>query len=276
MNAELSALASLERAELLRSRWLWLACGLYAALAALFFGVGLRESSVLGFTGLGRVLFSLSHALVYLLPLLALLATGPLVPRAREDGSLELLLSQPVSRSRYLGLALGVRWLGLAVPLALLFVAVGAVAALLGAGVPWGFLAQALAVSAALLFAFAALGLALSCRARSSAHALAALLLAWLAAVALLDFGLIGILLRWQLAPQAVLVLAALNPVEAARVALLAGAEPDLATLGPVGFYLAERLGPSGLVALGVGWPLAFGGLALAHALRRFCRDDAV
>ena len=276
MNAELGALAALERAELLRSRWLWLGAGLYAVLAALFFGVGLRESSVLDFTGLGRVLFSLAHALVYLLPGLALLATGPLVPRAREDGSLELLLSQPVSRGRYLGLALGVRWLGLYAPLAGLFLAVGGAAALLGAPVPWGFLAQALAVAGALLFAFAALGLALSCAARSSAHALAALLLAWLAAVALLDFGLIGILLRWQLAPQAVLVLAALNPVEAARVALLAGAEPDLATLGPVGFYLAQRLGPTGLVALGVGWPLAFGGLALAHALRRFSRDDAV
>ena len=276
MSAELGALVTLERAELLRSRWLWLGCGLYAALSAAFLGVGLRESSVLGFTGLGRVLFSLSHALVYLLPLLALLATGPSIPRAREDGSLELLLSQPVSRASYLCLALGVRWLGLVVPLVVLFLALGGAAALLGAALPWGFLAQALAVSAALLFAFAALGLALSCTARTSAHALAALLLAWLAAVALLDFGVIGILLRWQLAPQAVLVLAALNPVEAARVALLAGAEPDLATLGPVGFYLAARLGPTGLVALGVGWPLAFGGLALAHALRRFCRDDAV
>jgi Cu-processing system permease protein len=276
VSAELGALLALERAELLRSRWLWLGCGLYAALAALFFGVGMRESSVLGFTGLGRVLFSLSHALVYLLPLLGLLATGPLVPRAREDGSLELLLSQPVSRAHYLSLALGVRWLGLVAPLLVSFLAIGGAAALLGAPVPWGFLAQALAVSASLLFAFAALGLALSCTTRTSAHALAALLLAWLAAVALLDFGVIGILLRWQLAPQAVLVLAALNPVEAARVALLAGAEPDLATLGPVGFYLTERLGPTGLVALGVGWPLAFGGLALAHALRRFCRDDAV
>jgi hypothetical protein len=198
------------------------------------------------------------------------------VPRAREDGSLELLLSQPVSRARHLGVALAVRWLGLAVPLFALFLAAGAAGALLGGPVPWGFLAQALAVCAALLFAFAALGLALSCSARSSAHALATLLLAWFAAVALLDFGLIGVLLRWQLAPQALLVLAALNPVEAARVALLAGAEPDLATLGPVGFYLTDRLGSTGLVALGVGWPLAFGGLALAHALRRFCRDDAV
>jgi hypothetical protein len=169
-----------------------------------------------------------------------------------------------------------VRLAGLVLPLAASFVLVGAGAALLGSPVPWGFLAQALAVSAALLFAFAALGLLLSCLARSSAHALAALLLAWLAAVALLDFGVIAILLRWQLAPQAVLVLASLNPVEAARVALLAGAEPDLATLGPVGFYLADRLGPAGLVALGLGWPALFGALAFAGALHRFRRDDAV
>jgi ABC-type transport system involved in multi-copper enzyme maturation permease subunit len=276
VNAEFAALAALERAELLRSRWLWLGSGLYAALALLFVGVGLRESSVLGFTGAGRVLFSLSHALVYLLPLLALVATGLFVTRAREDGSLELLLSQPVSRSRYLATALAVRLLGLVLPLAALFGLVGAGAALLGSPLPWGFLVQALAVSAALLFAFAALGLLLSCLARSSAHALAALLLAWLAAVALLDFGLIAILLRWQLAPQAVLVLASLNPVEAARVALLAGVEPDLATLGPVGFYLADRLGPAGLVALGLGWPTLFGALAFAGALHRFRRDDAV
>jgi ABC-type transport system involved in multi-copper enzyme maturation permease subunit len=274
VSGEVAALAALERAELLRARWLWLGAALHAGLALLFVGVGLRESSVLGFTGSGRVLFALSHALVYLLPLLALVATGLFVPRAREDGSLELLLSQPVSRTRVLGVALAMRWLGLVLPLAALFVAVGA--APLGGTTPWGFVAQALAVCAALLFAFAALGLLLSCLARSSAHALAGLLLAWLLGVALLDFGVIGILLRWQLAPQAVLVLAALNPVEAARMALLAGVEPDLATLGPVGFYAAERLGPAGLVALGVGWPLAFGALAFGGALLRFRRDDAV
>jgi ABC-2 type transport system permease protein len=276
VNAELAALARLERAELLRARWPWLSAGLYAALALLFVGVGLRESSVLGFTGVGRVLFSLSHALVYLLPLLALVATGLFVTRAREDGSLELLLSQPVSRGSVLGTALALRWLGLALPLAAAFGAVAGGARALGLPVPFGFLGQALAIAGSLLFAFAALGLLLSCLARTSAHALALLLLAWLLAVALLDFGLIGMLLRWQIPPQAVLVLAALNPVEAARVALLAGAEPDLATLGPVGFYVTQRLGPTGLVALGLGWPLAFGALAFAGALHRFRRDDAV
>jgi ABC-type transport system involved in multi-copper enzyme maturation permease subunit len=270
------ALAALERAEVVRSRWLWLSALLYALLATLFVGVGLRESSVLGFTGVGRVLFSLCHALVYVLPLLALLVTGPLVTRAREDGTLELLMTLPVARERYLGVAAAVRVIALVAPLALAFGALGLGARALGGSVPWGFLGQALVVCAALLWCFAALGLALSCFARSGTHALAGLLLAWLAAVALLDFGVIGILLRWQIAPQAVLVLACLNPVEAARVALLAGSSPDLATLGPVGFYLAERLGPAGLVTLGVGWPLALGAFAYALARERFRRDDLV
>jgi hypothetical protein len=40
--------------------------------------------------------------------------------------------------------------------------------------------------------------------------------------------------------------------------------------------YLAQRLGPSGLLALGVAWPLAFGATAWTLALRRFRRGDLV
>lgn len=276
MSSEIAALARIERAEVWRSRWLWVCLLVYGALTALFLGVGLRESQVIGFTGLGRVVFSLAHALVYLLPLIALVFTGLVVTRAREDGSLELLMSLPVSRTRHLSTLAAVRFAALAAPLVGLLLGLGAVSAAAGGAVPWGFLVQAGAIGAALLWAFVALGLAISCWSRSSTRALALLLLAWLSAVALLDFGLIGMLLRWQLAPQAVLVLACLNPVQAARVALLAGGEPDLATLGPVGFYLSMQLGPAGLVALGIGWPLAFGALAFGLALFRHRRDDLV
>ena len=64
--------------------------------------------------------------------------------------------------------------------------------------------------------------------------------------------------------------------MQAARLALLSAAEPDLATLGPVGFYMAQRLGADGLLALGLLWPLGFGALAWRFALRRFRRDDLV
>lgn len=62
--------------------------------------------------------------------------------------------------------------------------------------------------------------------------------------------------------------------MESARLALLSAAQPDLTTLGPVGFYLSSRLGADALFALGVAWPLLFGALAFTAAWRSFARDD--
>lgn len=274
---DLAAVARLDAAEIVRSRWLLACVALYAALAGLFVLVGMRESSVMGFTGMGRVLFSLCHALVLLLPLMALGATGQVVNRARDDGALELFMSHPVRRWSYLTAVTAVRTLALVLPLVALLVALGVAGTLVfGQAVPWSFVARSASVSASLLWAFAALGLAISVRVRSPARAMTYLILAWVAGIALVDFGLIGLMLTWRLEPRAVFLLAALNPVQAARLALLSAADPDLATLGPVGFYLAQRLGADGLLALGVLWPLAFGALAWTSALRSFRRGDLV
>jgi hypothetical protein len=98
----------------------------------------------------------------------------------------------------------------------------------------------------------------------------------WAAGVFLLDFAGIALLLRWQLSPRAVFLLAAANPVQAARLALLAAAEPELATLGPVGLWLATRVGPGALFGMGIVWPLALGFAAWCAALLAFRRGDAV
>ena len=275
--ADLRAMARLDAAELARSRWPWTCGGLYLALAAAFLYFGARESSVVGFTGMGRVLFSLCHALVFFLPLLALGVTGQAIGRAREDGSLELWMSLPVRRGSYFAALAGVRALALIAPLLAVFAALALASRVLFAQpVPWHLLARSALVSAALLLCFCAVGVAISALARTTARSLAYWVLAWLASVALLDFGLIGLLLRTPLPPRLVFALAALNPVEAARLALLSAAQPDLATLGPVGFYLANELGADALFALGVAWPLAFGALVLGLAWRAFGRDDLV
>jgi len=274
---DLGAVVRLEWAEVVRSRWLLVSIGVYAALAALFVLVGLRESSVLGFTGLGRMLFSLSHALLLLLPLVALVSTGQVVNRARDDGSLELLLSHPLRRSRYLAAVTGTRFLALSVPLVVMLLGIGAVGRMItGESVPWTFLLRACGLCTALLWAFTALGITISVTVRSPARAMTYVVLAWAAGVALLDFGLIGLMLTWRLDPPLVFGLAVLNPVECVRVALLAAADPDLGTLGPVGFFLVNRLGPGPLLSLGLLWPFAFGTLAWAGALRSFRRGDLV
>jgi hypothetical protein len=98
----------------------------------------------------------------------------------------------------------------------------------------------------------------------------------WALAVALLDLALLGLLLQWHVHPRVVFFLGGINPVQAARLALLSGIEADLSTLGPVGFYLAHQLGSGFLFAFGVGWPLCVGSIAWAASMWSFSRGDLV
>lgn len=274
---QVRAIARLDFAEVLRSRWIWFCVATYAVLGGVLLTLGMRESSILGFTGTSRALLSFSHALLLLLPLLALMASSPVVQRARDDGSLELLCAQPLSPAAWFVAVVAVRYLVLVVPLAVVMVGLALWGQLAqGDPIPWPFLGRSLAVSAALLWAFTGIGMAISVNVRSPARVITYLVLTWALAVALLDFALIGVMLRWRLDAHAVFVLAAANPVEAARLALLSSLEPELAAFGPVGFYLANRVGGAALFALGVAWPAAVGTFAAAAAYLAFRRSDRV
>jgi len=274
---EFMAIARLELSEVLRSRWLLFCLVVYAVLGVVFVLVGMRESSVVGFTGTSRALLSFSHALVLLLPLLGLTATGQVINRARDDGALELLFSHPVGRGSYFAAVTAVRLATLAVPLVVLLPGMALWARIaFGEAVPWGFLARALLTSTSLLAASVAIGLAISARVRNQAKALMLLLLVWAAFIAFLDFALAGLMLQWRLQPQVVFTLAVLNPVQCARMALLSAVEPELATLGPVGFYLAHRVGAGALLALGICWPALLALSLWSLTLRSFVKRDLV
>ena len=269
------AVSRLELAEVARSRWLLVCGALYAVLAGTFVLVGFRESTILGFTGMGRVLTSFCHGLLLVLPLLALTGTGQAITQARESGGLELLFSQPFSRTGYYVAVTAVRYLALLLPLVLLITGLAVYARVtLDEALPWALLGRTLAVSAALLWTFVGVGILISASVRTLTRAQTYVLSTYAASIALLDFALVGMMLQWHLRPEGVFALAALNPVEAARLALLSSADPQLSVLGPVGFFLATRLGADRLFALGVAWPAAVGTLAWLAGLRRFRRDD--
>ncbi|MCA8972505.1 MAG: ABC transporter permease subunit, partial [Planctomycetes bacterium] len=203
----------------MRSRWLVFCLVVYGVLTSVFVLVGLRESTVIGFTGMGRVLLSFSHALVFLLPLLGLGATAQIVNGAREDGTLELLFGHPLSRTGWFASVSTVRFVALLLPLVLLLPIVAIVGStVFGQVIPWGFLGRVLIVSASLLYCSVAIGLAISTFVRNQAKALMLMLLVWAAQIALIDFGLIGLMLQWRMPPEAVFALAALNPVQDARL----------------------------------------------------------
>jgi len=270
-------LLKLEMADALRSRWLVFTTAAYALVFGAFIWFGLRESSVLGFTGLSRVVLNVGHAIVVVVPLVALIGTSQAIVRARQTGLFELLLVQPCRRGDWFAALVLSRLAVLAGPLVFGLAVTGIVALVFGEepGI-LGMVARSLSVSLGLLWCFVGIGLWISAIARTPERATVLSLGAWLVAAALHDFALIGVLLRAQVPTSVVFALAASNPVQAARVALLTGVDPELSVLGPVGFWIANSLGQVGAIAVGVGWPLALGCIALLAARWSLKRADLV
>ncbi|HEY2406617.1 MAG TPA: ABC transporter permease subunit [Polyangiaceae bacterium] len=270
------AFLRLELADALRSRWLSFVAIVYAAVFGVFIWLGLRESSVLGFTGLSRVVLNVSNAVVVVLPLVALVATTQTVVRSRTSGFFELFLSEPCRRSDWFRAVLASRLIVIVGPLVVLLLGTLATGLVLGEEGLVPLVSRSLLVTIALVWAFVGVGLFLSAYARTSERATVYALLTWLATTALHDFGLIALLLRVKLMPGIVFALAALNPAEAGRLAMLSGIDPELSILGPVGFWIANTLGPKLTLAVGLGWPVLLGALASTAAARRLNRTDLV
>jgi ABC-2 type transport system permease protein len=161
-------------------------------------------------------------------------------------------------------------------PLAALLLGTLAVGVTSGEATLAPLVARSLLVVASLTFAFVGVGVFVSSAAASTERATVYALVAWLGASVLHDFGLIGLLLRYRLPPPVVFTLAALNPVEASRIAILGGIDPELSVLGPVGFWLANTLGARWALLVGVGWPLLVGAISLLAARRNLRHADLV
>lgn len=269
----------LELSEAMRSRWLAFTAAVYAVVFSGFLWLGLRESRVLGFTGLSRVVLNVANAIVLAVPLVALVATSQTIVKARQNGFFEMMLAEPVRRADWFRAVVASRLAVVVGPLLVLMLGV-LVIGRLGAGsadralLP--MVTRTVLVASALAWAFVGIGFLISAYARTPERAMVLAMVAWLVAAALHDFAIVGVLLRFRVAPAAVFAMAATNPVEAARIAILGGVDPDLSVLGPVGFWLANHLGPTLGLAIGAGWPAILGTLALLLAQRKLSRTDLV
>lgn len=268
------AIARIELHGVLRARWFTAAVVLAAALVGFFLLVATRESAVIGFTGFGRVMGGVVQASLMFVPLLALTSTTQAVTAARQGGVLEWYLSYPNGRERCFWAIFLPRLSAVVLPVAGAVVALGVVAAALGQAVPVGLLASFLALLIGQATCFSALGMWVSTAARTTEQALLRGLVLWMAAVALVDFVVLGLMLRWDLPPVLVFALAGVNPVQAARVGILATVDPQLGVLGPVGTWAVTTLGTGVTIAWGLGWPFVIGGVALLAARRRFRLAD--
>ncbi len=267
------ALVRRELGESLRSRWFMVYSGVFllGALALTLFGLG--GSEIYGYRGFAKVMAGLVHLALLFVPLMALFPATAAIAGEREIGSLEYLVSQPISfgelfLGKWLGVSLAV-WLSLMVGFGL----AGAIA--VWNGTPWPLIALLLALTLLLAEAFVAIGLLCSVVASSRTRATSAGLVVWIVAIGLGTLGIMGAMLRWGL-PRTVLTLWAFaNPVESFRLGVIASLDADGSLLGPVGNAWMSALGAGGVIAVCLGSLLLWTLLPTAVAWWRFRRPQA-
>ena len=205
----ISLIAQKEFGDRFRSGWV-IACVLvWLGAIGLMSFLGLLQIGHIGAQGFERTVISLLNLVQYLVPLLGLLLGHDLIVNEREEGTMRLLLTRGVSRTRFLfGKFVG-GCLTLIVPLVLGFAIAGSVVGIAAkdSGIA-PFLR--LAVSGLVLgVVFVGVGLALSAFCRTRVQSLVAVLLTWCVAVFVFDLAALGLLVstRSPVAAQEIEVL---------------------------------------------------------------------
>jgi Cu-processing system permease protein len=259
---ETALVAWRELIEAMRGRWFILAALSFFALSLGLSLLGLAGAQRSGLAGFDRTTASLLNLALVFVPLVTFSVGALGVAGELEDGSLALLLSQPLTRAevfagKFAGLLAAI-WLALLFG----FGATGVIVGLYAGGDAAAFLSLfglLMVYSAATL----AIGTLLSVMLRSRVRAIGAAFAAWLGLVYLSDLGTIGLSIARHLRPGQVFALALLNPVEQARVAGTLALTSRLEVLGPAGIFALDHLGAGGVVLL-VHLLLAATALALA------------
>lgn len=249
--------------EAVRGRWL----------VGVAIGLALVGELLLRFAGSGvSSLVSLLDVVLILVPLAGLVVGTMQVHHARE--LIELLLAQPIARTRlFAGL-----WLGMALPLALAL-AIGLVTPFaihgLLAGPLAGRMAMLVAVATLLVAISTAFAFVIALRQDDRVRALGVALGAWLVTAVLWDGAVLTIAMLFGTRPVEgpLLVMLALNPVDIARVLLLLGSD-TAAMLGATGAVLARALGGLRGQAVLVLLLLVWVALPVWWSARTFARKD--
>ena len=261
---EIALVAARELRDALRSRWFVLAAGCFLALSLGLSMLGLAGAQRSGLAGFDRTTASLLNLALLFVPLLTLSLGGLGIAGELEDGSLAMLLSQPITRfEAYAGKYLGL----LAAVSASILAGFGATGVIVGVsaggGTVRGF-AMLVALTLLLGAATLSIGTLFSVALRTRARVIGAAFSMWLLLVYVSDLGTIGLTIARTLGPAQIFILALLNPVQQARVLGTLTLSQRLDVLGPVGVFGLDQFGMMGLTALLLGVLVATAAAPLA------------
>lgn len=259
---QIGIVAAKEFRERIRNRWVLAVTLVFAVFALVISYFGAAQQGAVGFRSIEVTIASLASLVIYLVPLIALILGFDAIVGERERGSLDLLLSMPLTRFELL---LG-KFLGLAAALACSTIAgFGLVGLLLGARLPpqaWLHYAGFILSSVLLGMAFLSLAVTVSVFASDRARASGGAIALWFFFVLVYDLLLLGALVvsGGAVAADAFPYLLLLNPADVFRILNIFGLE-DVRTLYGLTTVFPGRLAdPALLGAVMLAWiavPLA-------------------
>jgi Cu-processing system permease protein len=233
-----------------RSKWLVGYTVLLALLGLAIAYAGLGSAAGLSLTMFGRTTATLINLTLFLAPLVGVSLGAATISGERDQGTLDHLLSQPISRGelllgKYLGL-----WTALLIATLAGFAPAGVlVAAFAGAKSFYSFLIFPL-LAQLVISAMLGIGLLISVRSSGRAQSQTFAILVWFVFVLAYDLLLLSSFSIAKLSAEMLAVMLLLNPIDAGRVLSILLLEPDLYMLGPAGAYLIETLGTLGTAGL--------------------------
>jgi Cu-processing system permease protein len=191
---QVGVIAAREFRDRLRNRWVLAVMLVFTAFALVIAYFGAAQQGAVGFRGIEVTIASLVSLVIYLVPLIALILGFDAIVGERERGSLDLLLSMPLTR---LELLLG-KFTGLSAALAVSTIAgFGLVGVLLAARLPagaWFHYAGFILSSVLLGMAFLSVAVAVSVFAADRTRASGIAIAVWFFFVLVYDLMLLGAL----------------------------------------------------------------------------------
>lgn len=262
---QIGVIAGKEFRDRIRNRWVLAVAVIFTLFALVIAYFGAAQQGAVGFHGISVTIASLVSLVIYLVPLIALILGYDTIVGEREKGSLELLLSMPITHFELLA----GKFLGLAMALALSTLTGFGLAGVLlscqsGLGALYhyaGFMLSALLLGMAFLSMAVLVSVTAGDRMRASGIAIAL----WFFYVLVYDLLLLGLLVATEGKISANLfpILLLLNPADIFRILNIFGLEDVRALYGLATVFPETLANPWLLGSAMVFWILVPLGLAV-------------
>jgi len=232
----------LDLKESLISKWFIFYMLFFGIIIITFFITGVNKSALAGFSGLNRLLLMYIQITIAILPIFILVTTVKSIVKDRVSHVLEYLLSFPISLSDYYwGRFIG-RLITVFIPVLFALILAVIIGAFQGDFTSSKIFALYCMLIFSLSWFFVSVAFFISTIAKNQDTAVGISFGVWLLLLILLDIILLEFLMqaKFNVPEYVIMILALLNPLELFRIAAIMLFDYNLATIGPVAYYILD------------------------------------